>query len=255
MVLAAGAGTRLRPLTDLTPKPLCPVDDEPLLHRAVAQARTVAARVVVNAHHTRLAVAEAAAELSVDVVVEHGPLLGTAGGVANAVASAPDLPFVVVNGDAWRSGDAGGLDRLLDGWDGDRVRLLVVDDEARADFDGRWRFAGASLLPAADAARLEVAPSGLYEVLWRPARDQGRVDLVPFDGAYFDCGTPSEYLAANLHASGGVSVVGEGAVVEGELVDSVVWPGAHVTAGERLVRTIRAGDAERPVTVVVEDDR
>ena len=59
---------------------------------------------------------------------------------------------------------------------------------------------------------------------------------------FVDCGTPADYLRANLAANGGQSVVGPGAVVDGELVRSVVWAGAHVRAGERLVDAIRATD-------------
>ena len=56
------------------------------------------------------------------------------------------------------------------------------------------------------------------------------------------CDRPRDYLAANLLASGGESVVGEGAVVEGELVRSVVWPGGIVHPGEVLVDAIRLDD-------------
>lgn len=250
MVLAAGEGTRLRPLTDLLPKPLCPVGNEPLLRRVIRQVLLVCPEVWVNAHMERLAVAEMAIEMRLSFVLEER-LLGTAGGVANIAAEMPGRPFLVANGDAWREGD-GGLPQLLDGWDGERPRLLVVDDPDRADFDERWRFAGASLLPAADAADLRAEPSGLYETVWAPARAADRLELVPWDGAYFDCGTPAEYLAANLHASGGANVIGEGARVDGEVVECVVWPGARVAPGERLVRAIRAGTAAEPVTVETE---
>ena len=54
-----------------------------------------------------------------------------------------------------------------------------------------------------------------------------------------DCGNPPDYLRANLLASGGASVIGAGAVVEGRVEESVVWPGARVYAGERLVRSVR----------------
>ena len=56
------------------------------------------------------------------------------------------------------------------------------------------------------------------------AEREGRIDLVPSSAAFEDCGTPADYLCANLAASGGESVVGDGATVDGELVRSVVWP-------------------------------
>jgi hypothetical protein len=84
------------------------------------------------------------------------------------------------------------------------------------------------------------------------------VELVVDEGPHLDCGTPASYLHANLAASGGASVVEPGAVVEGELVRSVVWAGSHVGPQERLVEVVRAGDltvpagppASRPATRV-----
>jgi len=64
-----------------------------------------------------------------------------------------------------------------------------------------------------------------------------------------DCGTPADYLAANLHASGGRSVVGEGAVVQGSVERCVVWPGAWVGPDEQLRDVIRAGTRDEPITV------
>ena len=88
---------------------------------------------------------------------------------------------------------------------------------------------------------MTAVPAGLYEESWGPRWSEGRLDLVPAVGPYFDCGTPADYLAANMAASGGRSVVGAGARVEGELVRSVVWPGGVVHRDERLVECIRVG--------------
>jgi len=143
---------------------------------------------------------------------------------------------VVANVDAYLDGP---VDALLSGWDGDRVRLLVVDDTTRGDF-GRWRFAGCSLLPWREISPMRPVFSGLYETCWQPAIDAARVELVPFTGSFVDCGTPADYLRANLHASGGDSVIGDGAVIRGEIERCVVWPGAEVRAGERLIESIRA---------------
>jgi len=103
-------------------------------------------------------------------------------------------------------------------------------------------------MPWSDVARLAPVPSGLYEASWRALADSGEIDLVRWDGPCLDCGTPARYLAANLAASGGTPVIGTGARVDGELVRSVVWPGARVRRGERLVDTVRARD---DVTVLV----
>ncbi len=96
---------------------------------------------------------------------------------------------------------------------------------------------------------LEAVPSGLYRTSWEPAALAGRLEVVDVGAvAWFDCGTPAAYLAANLWTSGGLSVVGEGAQAEGEVTRSVLWPGTVVRSGERLVDAIRASDR---VTVLV----
>lgn len=233
VVLAAGRGNRLRPLTDLRPKPLCPVGDVTLLERNLRQALAVTGSVAVNACYLAEQVVAAVGGRA-HVSVEPGPEgLGTGGALGYLKPWLAGRPVLVLNGDAYRPD---GLGALLDGWDGERVRLLVVSDPGNGDF-GPWRFAGASLQPWAAVRDLPAEPLGLYEGVWRHVEPE----LVPYDGVFVDCGTVADYLAANMHASGGAPVVGEGAVVEGELVRSVVWPGGIVRRGERLVDAVRVG--------------
>ncbi len=224
------------PLTRLRPKALCPIDNIPLLDRALHQVRDAGVTdVAVNAHHLAAQVVAHAGDRAF-LSVEHPEALGTAGAVAALGGWLAGRDALICNADAYRDG---GLHPLLAGWSGDRPRVLVVRDATRGDF-GQWRFAGASLLPARDAERLTRTPAGLYETVWRTAHAAGQLELVEHSGCFIDCGTPASYLAANLHASGGASVVGAGAVVRGELVRSVVWAGAVVAAGERLVDSVRA---------------
>jgi N-acetyl-alpha-D-muramate 1-phosphate uridylyltransferase len=241
VVLAAGSGTRLAPLTTLRPKALCPVGDRTLLDRTLDRLAALGfagpERVAVNAHHHADQVVAAVggrAHLS----VEQPEALGTAGAVAALRDWAAGRHVLVCNADAYLADSD--TTPLLAGWSGERPRLLVIRDPARGDF-GEWRFAGMSLLPAAAAARLEPVPTGLYEVVWRAARAAAQLELTPFGDVFIDCGTPSDYLAANLHASGGASVVGAGAVVEGKLTRSVVWPDSYVGPDEHLVEAIRVG--------------
>jgi N-acetyl-alpha-D-muramate 1-phosphate uridylyltransferase len=238
VVLAAGAGTRLRPLTDILPKPLCPVDNVPLLDLALDRVRPLTGSIAVNVHFGRDRMEAHLAGRGVHVSVEEPVVLGTAGALGRLREWLDGRPALVVNADAWHRFD---LSVLLTGWDGERIRLLVVDDSERGDF-GTWRYCGAALMPWSEVEPLPAAPAGLYEVSWAPARDEGRLELVPQAGPFFDCGTPADYLAANLTASGGRSVVGPGARVEGELVRSVVWPDGVVHRGERLVDSIRVGE-------------
>ena len=99
-----------------------------------------------------------------------------------------------------------------------------------------------SLLPPDAIADLPLRPAGLYEACWRPRQADGRIEVVGAEGPFVACDRPRDYLAANLLASAGESVVGEGARVDGRVVRSVVWPGATVAAGEVLVDAIRIDD-------------
>jgi NDP-sugar pyrophosphorylase family protein len=230
VVLAAGRGERLRPLTTVRPKALCPVDGTPLVDLALRRLEGSVGGVAVNVHHGR-ALLEAHLAGRVHLSVEERPL-GTAGALGQLRPWVDGRPVLVVNGDAWCPGDVGGL---VQGWDGERIRVLVVGDDVMRPHS---RIAGA-LMPWADVERLEAVESGLWEVSWRAALDDGRVEVLRHDGPFVDCGTPADYLAANLAASGGRSVIGVGAQVEGELVRSVVWPGAEVRAGEVLIDAVR----------------
>ncbi|MET0903848.1 MAG: sugar phosphate nucleotidyltransferase [Acidimicrobiales bacterium] len=232
VVLAAGSGTRLRPLTHLRPKALCPVGNVPLVDLALERVRPAVEAVAVNLHHGRRALD---LHLPDDVhrSVEARALLGTAGALGHLRRWIDGRSTLVVNADAWCPGS---LAPFAEGWDGERIRLLVPGGDA---LEPDSAIAGA-LMPWADVDPLLAEPSGLYEVSWRRAAEDGRVEVVRHDGPFVDCGTPRQYLAANLEASGGQSVVQPGAVVEGTLDRCVVWSDARVDAGERLSLCIRA---------------
>jgi len=240
VVLAAGAGTRLRPLTLLRPKALCPVGNVPLVDLALERVRSAVTDVAVNVHHGRAALEEHL-DGSVHRSIEEPHALGTAGALGQLRGWLDGRAALVVNADAWCPGSLG---PFLEGWDGARTRLLLPGDD---DLRPASRIA-AAVMPWSEVDRLAAEPSGLYEVAWQPAHQRGLVEVVRHDGPFVDCGTPAQYLAANLASSGGASVVGEGAVVDGKIDRCVVWPHARVARGEALVSAIRAG---RRVTVLV----
>jgi len=218
------------------------VAGRPLIDHALERLRAVTDDVGVNAHGSQPALVRHL-DGRAHVSVEEGEALGTAGGVAGLRGWIDGRDVVVVNGDTWCPG---GLEALVEGWDGERIRILVLGDEP---FGPSSRIAG-SLLPWRVVASLPLAPAGLWEVSWRDALAAGEVDTVAHHGPFVDCADPADYLRANLLAAGG-SVVGEGAVVEGELEESVVWDGAVVHRGERLRRAIRT---DAGTTVLIRRD-
>jgi NDP-sugar pyrophosphorylase family protein len=261
VVLAAGEGRRLRPLTDLLPKALCPVGNVALVDRAL--------RRVAGAGLTDIAVN--AAYLA-DQVVRHldgrahvqverdGPL-GTSGGVGNLAGWIDGRAVLVGNADAYltdpRREPGKDIATLLDGWTGTTVRMLTlpVMPGDTGGFSGR-RFAGFSLLPWRYVRDLSAEPGDLVRTVWRPAEAAGELELIGYGGSYIDTGTPSDYLRANQDAANGASlidpsatvggrvvdsVVGAGALVHGDVTRCVIWPGATVAAHESLTDAIRAG--------------
>ena len=230
VALAAGTGSRLRPLTIDVPKALCPVANTPLIDHALDRLESVADRCAVNAHHHWEALAAHVGERA-HVSVEHATPLGTAGAVGRLRSWLDGVDVLVVNADTWCPGS---LEPFVSGWDRERVRLLIPGGAFGPDA----RIA-AALLPRREVEAMSEEPSGLYEVSWRSAHAEGRLEAVAHDGVFADCGTPADYLEANLLASGGMSVVDPDASVEGEVVESVVWSGARVEAPERLFRAVR----------------
>jgi len=264
VILAAGEGTRLRPLTGQVPKALCPVGNVPLLDRALQRLAGLGlagpGRVAVNACYLGDQVAAhvgARATVSVE-----STLLGTAGALGLLRDWIAGRGVLVGNADAYladRLAPGPDIAALLDGWDGRTVRLLgqpAPDPREPGTFSGH-RFTGFSLLPWQRVRQLPAEPADLVRTVWRPAEAAGECEVVPYPGTFFDTGTPADYLSANLHAAGGTnliaedavvtgraqrSVIGAGAIVRGTVIDSVVWPGARVEAAERLSGTIRAGE-------------
>jgi mannose-1-phosphate guanylyltransferase len=263
MILAAGLGTRLRPLTAELPKPLVPVGDRPVLAHVAAQlARAGIRDAAVNTYHLADAFTEAvlaSLPLALHVLHEH-EILGTAGGIANAAATLGDEAEVVVwNGDVVTNVDvgaliearrargaaavlavsprAGGEGNVGIGKDGRVVRLRgerFGDEIASGDF--------ICIQVIAPALRATFPRQGcLMDDGYRPALRRGElVTTFTVDGPWDDVGSIAAYLAANarwlarekrsayVHESARVA---PGVVVE----NSVIGAGAEVR-GEGAVR-------------------
>jgi len=218
MVLAAGLGTRMRPLTEDTPKPLLPLEGRSLLHHALDRLRDAGVQHhVVNAHWFADQVAAAVAEHDAPgrVLLREEVLLETGGGVRAALPHLGYHPFAVVNGDAfWLDGPTPALERLAAAFDPaemDALVLLVrthqVDGETgRGDFlldpMGRARrpkereiapylFGGVQILAPGLFADTPAGPFSLNR-LYDRAIESGRLYGLVHDGAWFHLSTPRD---------------------------------------------------------------
>jgi mannose-1-phosphate guanylyltransferase len=261
MILAAGLGTRLRPLTDELPKPLVPIGDRPMLAHVVAElARGGIRRAALNVFHhapafTRSVLEDLPIELT---VLREAELLGTAGGLANAGAALGRGDVVTWNGDILAEVDVRallsahasfGALATLAVWprprgqgtigrarDGSVVRLRgeqFGEEALGGDFLG--------IQVIGDVLRALVPPRGcLVGDAYLPALRRG-AKLASFDvrTAWADVGTLRAYLQANLDwlaAAGHESWLGAGAHLGSKVEPrtSVIGAGA-VVEGEGLL--------------------
>jgi len=218
MVMAAGLGKRMRPLTATKPKPLVEVAGKPLLDHVLDRLRAAGVeRVIVNVHYLPDAL-EAhlksyAHGLEVMISDERKQLLETGGGLVQAAPMIDCDPFLAVNSDnLWVDGPADTLKLLASHWDGERMdALLLLVPLARA---GNHRGLGDFHMDCAGGLRrrekarvapfvytgvqivskrlLRDAPEGPFStnILWDRAIEEGRCFGVVHQGLWFDVGTP-----------------------------------------------------------------
>ena len=225
MLLAAGVGTRMRPLTEQIPKPLLPLGGCALIDRALDRlAEAGVGEVVVNAHWRveRLVAHLAARQAPPATRIRSEPeLLDTGGAVAAALAEGtlgPE-PFFVVNGDVlWLDGPRPALARLAEGFDPawhDALLLVhrttqVQGEVGFGDFvldpmgTVRWRkereiapyvYAGIQLVRP---ALFRQPPAGRFGmgVVWTRAIEEGRLAAIVHDGLWFHLSNPSDLVEA-----------------------------------------------------------
>jgi len=218
LILAAGYGTRLRPLTLELPKPVVPLGDRPLLAHVVAACRAAGvARLVANLHHGHEKISSVISELSLNVeVVVEAEIRGTAGGVAGArrlfepgavlvwngdivvdapvrqllaVANARDAQVLAVTPRAAGEGTVG------IGEDGSLVRLRgkVYGRETRGG-----DYLGVMALGPSVVARLPERGCLAADVAMPALAAGGKVWTVPTDAAWSDLGDLPAYVSANF---------------------------------------------------------
>ncbi|QKT04367.1 nucleotidyltransferase family protein [Ectothiorhodospiraceae bacterium 2226] len=219
MILAAGRGERMRPLTDHTPKPLLEVGGRPLIeYHILALARAGMCDIVVNHAHLGARIVERLGDgARYGVTLRYSPepegALETGGGIHRALPMLGPDPFVVVNGDVWTDYPFERLPAAPDGL----AHLVMVDNPPHhpgGDFvlDAGW-------LSAAGERRLTFSGIGVYRpALFAPCRpgafplapllrDAMRAHLVSGEyhaGRWSDVGTPQrlEELDRELRTTG-----------------------------------------------------
>ncbi len=208
MILAAGRGERMRPLTDHTPKPLLPVGGKPLIVWHLERlARAGCRQVVINHAHLGEQIPAALGDGGAwDLDIRYSPeppgALETAGGIARALPLLGHEPFLVLNGDIfcdWDPAAALALDMQ-----GRLAHLVLVDNPPHhpaGDFAlvdgrvgnqeaGRLTFAGIGIYVPALFAGLDPDQPAKLAPLLRTAADAGQVSGERHGGRWVDVGTP-----------------------------------------------------------------
>jgi MurNAc alpha-1-phosphate uridylyltransferase len=216
MVLAAGLGVRMRPLTDDRPKPMVVLAGRTLLDWALDRIfRTGVRRVVVNTHYRAEVIHRHLTGRDGIVISYEAERLETGGGVRRALATFDGKPFFVVNSDAvWLDGSVPALSRLAAAWDDTAMDALLLlqpvgmatgyhgsGDYHRAP-DGRlsrrgadetapYLFAGVQIL---HPRLFEGAPEGAFSlnILYDKAQAAGRLFGLEHDADWFHVGTPED---------------------------------------------------------------
>lgn len=278
LVLAAGEGRRLRPLTETVPKPLLPVAGQPILGWTLDRLAALGCEAVaINLHHLGDAIRQRLGDRHGDMPLrysEEPELLGTLGalGPLRQFFAAADL-VLVINGDSLCSWPLKRLIRrhqasqaqatLLLARRPDpspfgggvaidkkgRVLSLFADDEARGEVARRHVFAGAHVLSPALMFRVGEGPADFISDLYLPLLGEGaRLQGVVTGRRWHDLGTPRRYLEAALDWGRGRwpsrlwrrNWVSRDAKVESRsrLSACVVEADARVETGSRLTRTL-----------------
>lgn len=223
MVLAAGLGTRMRPLTDHMPKPMVPVAGKPLLDHVLDRLAEVnVTTAIVNVHYLPDQIIQhvkTRATPRVTISDERDVVLGTGGGVVKALPLLGDVPFYHLNADTmWLDGVNSNLQRLADAFDPARMDILLlmaptadsIGYSGSGDYamlaDGTLRkrkehqvvpfvYAGAAIL---SPAIFKNAPSGEFSLtkMFDAANEQERLFGLRLDGLWMHVGTPDAVHAA-----------------------------------------------------------
>lgn len=213
MVLAAGFGKRLRPITETTPKPLVPVGGRTMLDRALDTVQKAGiVRVVVNVHYLGEQIIDhcaARAKPACAISDERGAILETGGGVVKALPLLGDEPFALINADTfWIDGPEPALPAMVERFDPDRMDMLLL----LAPLDATTGHSGGRDFTLHDDGRLSRggAHGHVYAgaAIINPAIFDGASDTPHSLNVYFDRAIQSGRLHGHLMQGGHWITVG-----------------------------------------------
>lgn len=223
-VLAAGLGTRMRPLTNAIPKPLVPLAGRAMLDHVldrISDAGITSA--VINVHYLADQIEQHVARRArpaIKISDERDTLLETGGGVVRALPLLGDAPFLIHNSDSvWIEGETANLTRLLDAWNDERMDslMLLARTETSLGYDGRgdftlaadgrltrrygsepapYVFAGVSIIHPC-MFKGEAQRRFSLNHVWDRAIAAGRLYGIVLDGQWMHVGTPQSLDEAN----------------------------------------------------------
>jgi N-acetyl-alpha-D-muramate 1-phosphate uridylyltransferase len=219
MVLAAGLGTRMRPLTNTTPKPLIKVNGKSIIDYGMDKLREAGvSRAVVNAHYLPDQIISWSRTIRSPMVTisdETDAILDTGGGIARALPLLGPDPFFVLNSDSfWIDQGEPALQRLRHAWtDGMDCLLLLCDPKDTTGYAGDGDFimdANGRLAPQTTNALtyiggylvhpklFENAPEGNFSMwrMWEKAIGAGTFFGITHNGHWLHVGTPEAILDA-----------------------------------------------------------
>jgi MurNAc alpha-1-phosphate uridylyltransferase len=217
MILAAGLGTRMAPLTATRPKPLIEVRGKALIDHAIDHLiRGGVNYFVVNVHYMAemlMAHLKKRKDVEIHICDETGAILDTGGAIAKALPYFKGEPFFTHNSDSlWVEGMGSALGRMKTRWDPDAMDalMLLASTVTAIGFDGRGDFEMDSLgllkrrgelklapfvwtgLQIVHPRLFEGAPKGRFSInpLWDKAIEKGRLFGIRLDGVWIHVGTP-----------------------------------------------------------------
>jgi mannose-1-phosphate guanylyltransferase len=263
MILAAGFGTRLRPLTEIKPKALMPVANKPILARNIEYLISHGIKeIIVNAHHHSNQIVDYLKDdssfgISVEVKVE-SEILGTGGGIRNTEGFWDKEPFLVINSDILTDIDLAAVYRVHQ-TSGALVTLVLHDCEPfnQVQVDGQWNitdiakgnmpdrlaFTGIHVI---DPKVLSHIPQGVFSDViecYRKLIRLGKpIRACLVQGHYWrDIGSIQSYLEANRELAGNSFVIGPGCSIDSsvKLTDwSVIGENSRLGKNVALQRSV-----------------